>query len=155
MKKILYLTFFLFVTTGAQALYYDIGPAEGYSEPLSQGDIIEISETTSPNPEKSVAYCRWILYFNTIELGRVDIPGFPFEIDDLGFVSGSAALDVGEYSAANRVRLNIVTVPGLQQWVSNNTLEVAPTAPMTPSMGVYGIAIVLLAFPIFILRRHI
>jgi hypothetical protein len=155
MKKILFLSVLFFITTGAQALYYNIAPAPGYSEPLSQGDMIEISDTIEPSPGKSVAYCRWILYYDAIELGRVDIPGFPFEIDDYGFVSGSAALDVGEYSAANRVRLNIVTVPDLEQWVSNNYLEVAPTAPMTPSMGVYGIAIVLLSFPVFILRRHI
>jgi hypothetical protein len=49
MRKFLCLMFVVLVTSGAQVLYFNIAPASGFSEPLSSGDVIEISATTQPS----------------------------------------------------------------------------------------------------------
>jgi len=65
MKKLAILFLMVIIVSNANAIYFDIAPAAGYSEPLSQGDVIEISATTQPSPGYSFAYSSFRLYYNT------------------------------------------------------------------------------------------
>ena len=89
-------------------------------------------------------------------IGEVSIVGWPFTIDSNGFITGSVPLDVGTYDAANLVELHVATTFPAQMyhWYSNNMLDVQPTAPMTPTTGIAGLLLLLLAVPAIILWRR-
>ena len=156
MRLIILTLLMVMMASSAFALWFDIGPAAGYTEPLSTGDVIEITATTEPSPGHDFALSSWRLFYDSVFLGEVTIPGWPFTIDSYGFVTGSAALDVGINEAANHVELHIATTfpPFMYHWYSNNLLEVQPTAPMTPATGVAGLVLLLLAVPAYLLWRR-
>lgn len=157
MKQLILVTLMILAATCAHALYFDIAPASGYSEPLSSGDVIEISATTQPSPGHSYATSSFRLFYDTTLIGEVVIAGWPFSIDGSGFITGSTALDVGTYDAANDVELHVATtVPTypMFHWYSNNRLEVLATAPMTPTTGLAGLLLLLLAIPTVMLWRR-
>lgn len=155
MRLIILTLLMVMMASSAFALYFDIGPAAGYTEPLSQGDVIEITMTTQPDPGHDYASSFFKLFYNGIELGDVDITGWPFTIDDYGYITGSVPLDVGIFEAANSVELNVETIfAGFWTWPSNNRLDVQPTAPMTPATGVAGLVLLLLAVPAYLLWRR-
>ncbi|MBN1296459.1 hypothetical protein JXA80_06740 [bacterium] len=158
MKHVLCLLCIVCMATGTQAVvYFTIAPGSGYSEPLSNGDIIEVDVTTQPaSAGESLSDSWWTLYYNSIELGELYTSYGAFDLDVSGNLVGSDSLTVGGYTAANRVRLHVTTVliPPPRHSYSTNYLEVLPTSPMTPSTSTWGLIVLLLAVPVIILWRQ-
>lgn len=155
MKNWICLISLALIAMSAHALEFTIAPGTGYSEPLNDGDIIEIDATLSPSVGHSYSNSWWQLYYNSTLLGEVLTPG-TFNVDPgTGVASGSDALVVDVYTAANRVGLHLATsFAGQWQWYSDNLLEVLPTAPMTPSTSVWGLIVLLVAVPFIVLWRR-
>ena len=158
MKKLLVILAMIMMVSGVHAaVYFNIGPATGYSEPLSEGDVIEVTATTqSAQAGETVRDSWWLFYYNNVELGEVLTLKPAFTINGSYELVGSDPLTVGSYVMANRVHLRIWSGLATQNYYtnSNNYLEVQPTGPMTPSTSTWGLIILLLAVPAVILWRR-
>ncbi|HPQ38956.1 MAG TPA: hypothetical protein PLV45_01155 [bacterium] len=158
MKHLLIVASLFLIVAGAQAsVYFTITPGGGYSEPLNDGDVIEVDQTTQPAQfGEEVVDSYWTLYYNNIDLGDVYTTLGAFVLDTAGNLVGSDALNVSSLTAANRVYLHIWSRLGPSQFHTHSTnyLEVTPTTPMVPATGFWGMLILLLAVPAYLLWRR-
>jgi hypothetical protein len=155
MKKCFCLVALVFIASGVHAQNFEIAPAAGYSEPLSQNDVIEITESYVNLTLHTFVAALWVMYYDDIQMGEVAIPDGYFQIDEFGDLTGSAPLDVGDFHAANKVELYIQTVqyPGIHHWYSINKLDVEATQPMVPATGPSGIILLLAGITLYIVLK--
>jgi len=157
MRKLLLLSALLILVTGANAtLVYTIAPGTGYSEPLSQGDVLTVGICSEPDAGYTFQDAWFVLFYNSTELGTVYTTYESFGFDSYGYLVGSDPLNIGTYTMADAVGLRVTSRLATSIFTRNstNTLAVGPTGPMTPSTSAWGLIILLLSVPAIIIWRR-
>lgn len=158
MRKLLFLLAFVLFVSGTQAaVYFTIAPGPGFSEPLSEGDMVMIDTVIQPGmPGEAIINTLWEFSYGLHVLGEVYTTYDAFTMDGSGYVSGVDVLDVDVYETANSLRLHIWSRFVQQQYhsYSTNSLEVLPTMAVTPSTTAWGLIVLLLLVPAVLIWRR-
>jgi hypothetical protein len=125
-----------------------IQPTGGATEPLNPGDSIEVynSEYMAGHTFSNAFF---EFYHNGIYVGRVLASNSTYDVDGFGQVIGEGVLEVGQYTWADGVKVQVETVFAMQvyTWNSYNMLQVANSTVLVPSLSHWGLMVLLILIP--------
>lgn len=125
--------------------------------PLQTGDTVAV---TNSNAFPGYAYSdAWYHFYHLGSLlAEVHIPFTHqhFYMDPMTYqIMGYADLYVGPYTYADEVRLEIALALGQQyHFFSRNSLVVEPTTLVTPSLNMWGLILLLILLPAYMVFRR-